>query len=494
MTGKAWRVLSVVFIIAALIPCSAAAASRQSPAGKPPSLTEKIDIFPEPVAYDLKFKPNYEDGTLAAFCELTLRNPGREPLSIVPLNLYRLFDIDSLTDGRGRKLEYAAEVLSFEDWKEFQVKHIRVRLASPLQTGATVVIRMNYSGPFLGYAEAMRYVQDHVDRDMTIIRMDGLPYPQIGVPSYKDNRALGLKDFTYRAAFTVPAPLIVANAGRLVSKTVSGDLTTFVYESLVPSWRIDLVAADYEIIESPDGKFRVFALRPDAEGGRALMNSLSGVLKLYTGWFGPLKSFGGLTVIEIPASCGSQADKAAIIQEAGAFKNPAQRYTFYHELSHFWNAEARDPLPARFESEGLAMFLQHLVQEKLEGQTGAVDAAVTRMLARTAGSFADHPDWKNVPMIAYGEKQMTDMSYRIGQVLFYLLHETMGEQAFLDCVGGFYQEYSGKGATSREFVEYFKAHSPLPLDKLLADWVFTAEGPRLISAGTTPAALTARYR
>jgi len=327
-----------------------------------------------------------------------------------------------------------------------------------------------------------------------LIRTDSYAYPQIGVPSWQTNRAAGLKDFSYAVSLTVPSPLVVANAGVLVSKTEKDGRATFVYRSRVPSWRIDLVAADYTTLEDEGGKLRIFSFPDDTRGARGLLDSLKATVALYTRWFGPLPDFPGLTVIEVPAGYGSQADVAAIIQEAGAFKDPAGRYTFYHELSHLWDVKATDPLPPRFESEGLAMFLQHLVQEKLERKAGAVDKAVAASLVRLAKSFGEHPDWKTTPMIDYGKKDLTDLSYRMGQVFFYLLYRSLGEGAFLETVGSFRRDYRATGATTAQFVDHVKKSAGIDLDKLFEEWVFTPRAAELIAAGTSLDEIVRRYR
>lgn len=280
----------------------------------------------------------------------------------------------------------------------------------------------------------------------------------------------------------------------MVSKEDKNGLTTWVYRDKIPSWRIDLAVSKYTILEGEGGRLRIFAFPEDVEGAGKLLASLTSTLELYTRWFGPLKVFRGLTVIEIPDGYGSQADVAAIIQEAGAFKNPSGRYSFYHELSHLWNVEAKDPLPPRFESEGLAMFLQHFVQEKLEDDNGAVEKAVGESLVRMAETFREHPGWKETPMIDYGVKQLTDLSYRMGQVLFYLLYRTLGEKAFLETIGDFYRGYFDTGATARQFVDFVKNKSKINLDKLFEEWVFTARAAELIAAGTSAEELARRYR
>jgi hypothetical protein len=467
--------------------------------GKPgapvaPNLDGPITVLPAPVRYGLELAADPETGTLSGACALTVRNASPVPLAVIPLNLYRLMAVTRVTDEAGRALAFSQNVLVFEDWKELQVNHVRVGLERSLAPGQEITLGISYGGPLLGYAEAMRYVQDRVGKDLILIRSDSFAFPQIGVPSWAANRAAGLKDFDYVVSISVPSPLVVANAGDLVSKSEKDGRTTFVYKSRVPSWRIDLAAAAYTIIEGEGGRFRIFTFAEDAEGGRALLSSLTATLDLYARWFGPLGEFPGLTVIEIPAGYGSQADRAAVIQEATAFKDQAGRYTFYHELSHLWNVKANDPLPPRFESEGLAMFLQHLVQEKLEGKAGALDAAAAAMLGRLAKSFGEHPDWAKTAMIDYGEKDLTDLSYRVGEIFFYLLYRTLGEQAFLGTIAGFYRDHRQTGATAREFIEYFRKRAGVDMDKIFTEWVFTPEAAEIVAAGTSLQDLLRRYK
>ena len=465
------------------------------PAASPgPSLDGPVATMPEPVSYDLKFDADLEAGTIAGDCTLVVKNASDSPIPVVPLNLYRLMEVASVTDAAGEALKFTQTVRLFEDWKEFQVAHIRVGLETPLAPGMETTLRIRYGGPLLGYAEAMGYVKDHIGKDLTLIRTDSFAFPQIGVPSWQTNRAAGLKNFTYTVSLTVPSPLVVANAGDLISKVEKDGRTTFVYRSRVPSWRIDVAAADYAVIEGGGGKFRIFSFPDDAEGARKLLDILTATVALYSRWFGPLPAFPGLTVIEVPEGYGSQADVAAIIQEAGAFKDPAGHYTFYHELSHLWNVTANDPLPPRFESEGLAMFLQHLVQEKLEGKAGAVDQAVAGSLVRLAKSFADHPDWKRTPMIDYGKTDLTDLSYRMGQVLFYLLYKSLGEEVFLETVGSFARDYRATGATASQFVEHVKKRAGVNVDKIFEEWVFTPRAAEIVAAGTSLQDLVRRYR
>jgi aminopeptidase N len=140
------------------------------------------------------------------------------------------------------------------------------------------------------------------------------------------------------------------------------------------------------------------------------------------------------------------------------------------------------------------MFLQHLVQEKLEGTPNAVEKAVNAMRDRLRKNFAQHSEWKDVPMIDYGKKDITDLSYRKGQLFFYILYELMGEEPFLETMGSFYQKYYDTGATAQQFVEHVKNLSSKNLDRLFEEWVFGAQSSELIISETSIADIIKRYR
>jgi hypothetical protein len=73
-------------------------ACRQSVPDAGLSDSEHIASFPEPVAYDLKIDIDYETGLISGDCTLTVRNGGEQPIAVIPLNLYRLMEVLSVTD------------------------------------------------------------------------------------------------------------------------------------------------------------------------------------------------------------------------------------------------------------------------------------------------------------------------------------------------------------------------------------------------------------
>jgi hypothetical protein len=450
-------------------------------------------LLPETKAYDLKIKVDYEQEKIFADCGLTIKNSRRESIHEVPLLLYRLFDVTQVHNEQGKPLSFTQSVEKYEDWEKLQVNAVRIQLNPPLDSGQSTTLHIGYQGHLLGYSEVMRYVKDHINKEYTVIRPDARAYPEVGIPSWRSNRAAGLSDFDYRAEITVPEGLVVANGGELVDKKSDEGRIVYIYRSKMPTWRMDFAIADYEILQDNDETFRIFHFPKDKDGAESLLSALDETMMLYRDWFGPLQSFKGLTVIEIPNGYGSQADAAVILQEASSFENLDHLYAFYHELSHLWNVEPKDPMPPRFESEGLAAFLQYLVQEKLEGKDKAVEEAVQRIRKRLQDQFAENPSAAQVPMIDLGEKQMTGLAYTKGMLFFYLLYEIMGEDLFLETVGAFYQKYAGSGATAREFAEFFQTKADVDLERLMQDWIFTAESSELIRSDMTMEEILERY-
>ncbi|MGB3863375.1 MAG: M1 family aminopeptidase [Candidatus Aminicenantaceae bacterium] len=452
------------------------------------------EIFPNTLKYMLNIDVDYDQEKIFGECELTVQNPEEESMHTLPLILYRLLDVTSITDTNGKNLTFTQDIVKFSDWKEFQVNHIQVELSPPLDSGKEQTFIIRYEGHLLGYSEVMGYVKDHINKDYTILREDCRTFPEVSYPSQVSNRRKILQSFDYTASITVPDPLVVANGGILIAKTESDGKITYTFQSLVPSWRMDFAIADYRILEDKNNKFRIFYFPEDKEGAQHLLASLVKAMELYTDWFGPLKVFRGLTAIEIPEGYGSQTDVTTILQEESSFKNQDSHYGFYHELSHLWNVKSRDKFPPRFESEGLAMFLQHLVQEKLEDKQSATETAMNKMRERLQNNFTQHPDWKDVPMIDFGKADISDLSYRKGQIFFNILYELMGEDLFLEAMGSFYQKFHDTGATAQEFVDHVKDLAPMNLDLLFEEWIYGAKSSELIMSEMSIVNIVDRYK
>jgi hypothetical protein len=457
------RISGMAFLLVLAAAWAQAAAADTLPAG--PSL--------KTVDYGLDLRVDYDQEKLFGDCRLTVVNESASRVDTIPLNLYRLMKVTAVKDAAGAPLRFSQDIRAFEDWERFQANFVQVYPAAPLPAGSRATIDILYEGYLGGLTETgMKYVKDRIDKDFTVIRLETLAYPVVGGPNFTANHAMGLQSFDYEISVTVPDSLVVANGGRLAGVTRDNGRATYAYRNILPAWRIDLPIANYETLEDAGQKLKVFFFPDDREGARRLLDALGRTVALYTSWFGPADPAAGLTVIEVPEGYGSQSDVTAILQTRDAFLDPGKLPELYHEVSHRWNVRALDPLPPRFESEGLAMTLQYLAQEKLDDKPGSLDRGAERLRDYFRRQCARNALARTTPIIDYGTRDLTDLSYSKGMLFFYALYKLAGEEDFLKTVGGFYQEYRDRGATAAEFISYLKARLGLPLDRFLQDWMF----------------------
>ena len=396
-------------------------------------------------------------------------------------SLYRLLKVTAITDEQGAVIPYQQNVQSFEDWEQLQVNYVEARLPKPLASNRSKTIAIHYEGFLFGYSnDGWMYVKDHIDKEFTFMRMDGFGYPIVGYPSEKVNRRSGLQDYDYTLSVTVPEDLIVANGGKLAGKSIKDGQVTYTYSNLKPAWRMDMPIAPYGIVEDMQNNLKIFHFPKDKDNASMILKAMNTVLQLFTNWFGPAGDFQGFAIIEIPEGYGSQTDVTSILQTADAFQKRDNLTALYHEISHIWNVRDNDPLPDRFESEGLAMFLQYMVQERLDNKPDALRSGYERLSDRFRQQCERNPKCKDVPIIEYGNEDLTDLSYSKGMLFFYLLYHIMGEKDFLDAAGSFYQKYKDTGATSEEFLNHVKQHSGQNLNRLYEEWIYGTESSRLI--------------
>jgi hypothetical protein len=440
----------------------------------------------------MALRPDFDASVLHGQVRLSFTNTGDEPTTTLPLMLYRLMQVTALRDGNGSSIPFTQTVTTFEDFGKLQATYVEATLPEPLAPGDTATVEIEYGGYLLGYAETgMLYVQDRIDPAFTILRPDARAYPEIAVPSIAAIRRAGFApSFTYRTLITVPDSLEVAALGRLVERTSSDGFATYVYESQQLAWRMDFAIARYGVREHEG--HRVFHFPEDSLGGARVMTNLRECLALFTEWFGPLSGDPRFSVIEIPDGWGSQTDVTGIIQAAAAFRDPERSVEVYHEVSHLWNVTSTDQAPPRW-NEGLASFLQARATEVLEDRAAVEDEAA-RLLQRSVEFFDRRPQYADVPMVDYGARNITGLSYRVGMVFFTILHDLVGQDRFNRMIGEYYRRYRTSGGNTAEFVALAQAEAGVDLTRLFDEWFYTTMWYALAREGMTAAQFAARYR
>lgn len=361
----------------------------------------------------MDFQFDFENERLSCVANLSINGRG----DTLNLLLYRLLKVTSITDTSGRKVDFTQNVVSFEDFEKLQVNHIKIPVREFAQTKSTLTI--NYEGTIVGYTETgMNYVKDHISSEFTMIRMDAFTYPVQGNPSIQELRRLGMQLFDYNIAATVPDSLKVVTIGKLLETEQKTGVVKYKYQSIVPSWRIDLAIGKYRTLSFDN--FRIHYFREDSVGAQRVLSAIRQTKLLYDNWFGK-KELTDFTVIEVLEGYGSQTDACGIILTSTAFKNPEYTEELYHEISHLWNVPHKDKAPCRVESEGLAMFMQFLVKGKIENNN-YLEKMAQITLEKVKKQIENNSDFASTPIIEYGEKNMTDYSYSKGMLFFYILY------------------------------------------------------------------------
>jgi hypothetical protein len=435
--------------------------------------------------YDLRFAFDFANKKLIADARLTITN--LKPNDTLNVLLYRLLKIKAVKDESGKQIPFRQTVASFSDWDELQVNTVEIFLNNANPSPSQQTVQIEYEGHLFGYTETgMNYVKDNIDPNFTLLREDCYAYPVQGVASLKKNREAGFPDFNYTVTVRVPRGLRVVNGGKLISEKRTGELTEYVYASLKPSWRIDIAIGKYTTISNRN--FYIHHFSEDSAGAHQVMNYLNKAVDCFTAWMGNVQ-FDSYSIIEIPDKWGSQTDVTCILQEASAFKSEKKLYELYHEISHIWNTSSTDKFPCRLESEGLAVFFQYLMMEKLHERTGLLDSSAKRTFLRVKSKLNQDSVAAITPIIDYGSRGLTDMSYTKGMLFFYLLYRTIGEDDFMSALKSYRANYSN-GSSTREFADSLLSTSKnKKVRKLVNDWILTSESSKQITSGANIQAL-----
>lgn len=444
-----------------------------------------------PVRYELGVEVDYGAEMLRGTARLILENRSSTTARQASLLLYRLLRVGSVRDDQGRVLPFTQRVVAFTDFGPLQVNQVVVTLPRPLASGQRTTLRLEYSGYLLGYAETgMAYVKDHIDTAFTMLRDDAWAFPRPGLPSIASLRGTPPWSYSYAVKITVPRGLSVVNGGRLDGVDTLPNALTFRFSNLRPVDRMDFAIARYGQLSA--GVLRIFFLPGDEAGAAGVAKAGSAALDLLTQWFGPPGSTTALTFIEIPDGWGSQSDGPTIIQSAAAFRDPRRYREVYHELSHMWNVPSTDRPSPRWE-EGLASFVEYLVAEKITG-VAAVDAHANQVMDRLRKELPASPAWRQTPLVDYGRRGSTDLSYRVGAMFFDLLYRLAGQDAFNRIIRTYASDFGAQGGSTKDLVTVIHRVSATSMTSLIDDWLYTTQWTDRIQAYQDIQALAAHYR
>lgn len=433
--------------------------------------------------------------TLSATAAITFINKNESPVTRVPVILYRLLQVEEVRNGKAEPLQFTQRLGRLDDWELYQANVITIDLNRPLAVGETATIEIDYAGPMVGIQESgMLYMQDSLDPEFTIIRAESAIYPHLAEPTmdsllYRFGR--GGDVFDQFVSITVPSDVVVASGLVLNDKRTKDGMTTWDYRSLQPNFQIILSIAAYEVIDM--AATRIYFFSEDKEGAQRVATGIDDAMTLFEDWFGVLAEDSSFAIVEIPESYGSQALRPTVILDARAFRSPSSMPELYHETSHFWNVKDPSLTPARWD-EGLAMYLQEIVWRELNEDSEELGPIWNNAFQGLKRQLDEHPEYRDVPLIQSGERNLTSvLSYRGGQLMFALLDRRLGRERLLEVLGAFYQAYAVSGATSEEFAEFVLSQAP-SAKRIIDEWFLGSAYSDLVLAEPDFDALVLRYQ
>ena len=450
--------------------------------------------LPKVTHYTLKLGVTPKEQRISVIAQLELLNNTAETQLQIPVLLYRLLVVRSVSDENGKAIPFSQNVLALEDQTKLQANVVKIQLRTPLLPGKALRLKIGYEGFIFGYSESMAYVRDTIDEKFSLIRPDTFAYPMVATPTSKSVSASYDTLFTYHLDTTVPVDYTVASGGVLTSTKKGEGTVTFVHKSKTPTRRIDIAIAKFKILADDDRKLLVFTLPEDESGAKDLLNGMKNVIAYYSRMFGSVENYQGYTVIEIPDGWGSQAGDYYALQTAAAFKDPARIGDMYHEVAHTWNARSKPGVQrCRYFDEAFASYFESLATREFQGEMAFLaDMEKSRSLFEQWANY----DKRNydTAIADYWKEERGQLSYTKGAWSLYVLHRLVGDAKFQEIVREFVRAYSKQGADFEDFRRTAEKISGRSLTQFFAEWVFGSESSGLLVRKVPIAEIVKRYQ
>jgi len=462
-----------------------------------PNASASPTELPSVTHYSLQVRFFPKEGRIDAVAAVTVTNTSTETFSELPFLIYRLLDVEKVVDDQGSRLRVNQTItrLAGAEVHNLQANLVRVELRKPLPPGAAINLVLSYSGAIYGYPEVMQYVRDRISEKYSLMRPDALAYPMLAHPTHESwHKAYGHEHpFTYDLTATVPDGYFVACGGAQQNVSTRDGLTTFVFKSKIPTWRIDVAAANFKVVKDEAKKLSVYVLPEDEKNAAAVLDGVRRAVKLYSALFGELPDYQGYTVIEIPDGWGSQASDYYLLQVASTFDDVQHLAQLYHEVAHSWNVKPKaDIQRSRWFDEAFAMYFQALAIREFEGEKAyqhEMDDDREYFIKRV------NRDKRNfdTPIAEYGQYELGGNSYTKGAWSLYVLHQLVGEETFKQIIRTFLSESRDKPADFKDFARVVERVSQRNLNKYFQEWFYTSVSSQLLVDKVPVTKIVKRY-
>ena len=451
--------------------------SSQKAAEPPgPAITDAMRLAPVFIAYVFEVHLAPVQASLAVEARLTLRNGGRSPLAVVPLQLSSSLHLERASLG-GAPLPVMQRQLASDADHTGQLEESAVTLPQPLAPGASVTLSVAYSGIIEAGSARLDRLQtpaelaassdwDGITDEFTGLRGfgDTVWYPVCSVPALLGDGArlfaeIGRQRRQNQDAtiaihatdeFSGPAPNIAVLAGHTIepgapetmpNASFPGVLrldlaptrlgfrvpSLFVAVRTASSVAAPVAAGDARSV--PPERLRVYSTPEHAADGVAYQAAALLLEPMLTRWLGPRASgmggqpAGRLAVIDLPVEGAQPSEEGDAVFASLVAAEPGQIAPLLsRELAHVFFDSPRVWL-----DEGVPALMSNLYVEQTQGPAAALEH-----LAAARGSLALVEPAN--PRVGGGGQSLVDASdaiYYRSKALYVLvmLREIVGDKA-----------------------------------------------------------------
>ncbi|MFL0579982.1 M1 family metallopeptidase [Dietzia sp. 179-F 9C3 NHS] len=384
-----------------------------------------------------------------------------EPLKSIHLDLSPHLDVSKVTLDRGRVARYTRPR-----------GKLTVTPTDPLPVGAAFSVTVKYDGnprPIRGSWGEVGW-EELEDGVLVANQPNGAAswFPCDDHPASKAPFHIRLTtDSPYRAVVT----------GTLVGKKRSGSMTTWEFDLPQPTstYLVTVNLGRYEHLEVSGGEVPVHAYVPAdlKRGFRAAFGRQLEMLEVFSRLFGPYPYDAYKIVVtddelEIPLEAMGMSTFGRNTVEAGT----DDERLIAHELAHQWfgNAVTAAAWKHIWLHEGFACYAEWLWTEF----SGGADAGSHAL--RYYSKLQNSP--QDILLSDPGPKDMfDDRVYKRGALTLHALRLTIGDDAFFRLLKKWVATYSGKTATTDDFLHLSADHTTVDLRPLWNAWLFARELP-----------------
>lgn len=376
------------------------------------------------------------------------------------------------------KIEQGGKALKFDTAKVPNEKISAITVKANAGEGAKLEI--DFEGEFQSTSEAMEKVKRGVAYlDDGVIGEEGvfLPSSSLWYPQAEE----GLSPFTMKV--TLPKGFRSVSEGELVKSGEENGRAVETWKATEALDGADLVAARYSVTEEKHRGVSIFTffLKDDPALSKTYTDKTKEYLDLYGSSIAPYP-YKKFAVVESFLPTGYGMPSFTLLGSSVIRLPFIPDTSLGHEIAHNWwgNSVFIDSSEGNW-VEALTTYTADYLYEKRKGEEHAVDFRLKKL--RGYKNFAEGAD---IALKDFQDSTTTAsraVGYNKGVMVFNMLSELLGEEAFEKGLRGFYSANAFKSASWNDIRESFEKASGEDLDWFFDEWLKRAGGPRLSIEG-----------